>query len=66
MVVMGGIAVAGTAGRVSVLDCAKEIHCSYCSLLFGLEPIGMVVRSTYCWSNTHCGSHLELLDTRER
>lgn len=27
MVVMGGVAVAGTGGRMSVLYCAEQIHC---------------------------------------
>lgn len=37
--VVGWVAVAGTAGWVGVLDCAEEVHCSCCSL--GNEWVSM-------------------------
>lgn len=43
VMVMRGVAVAGTAGGMGVLDCAEEVHCS----------------SRSRRSDTHCGSHLE-------
>ena len=32
MVVMGGVAVARTGGRMGVLHCAKQVHCPRSSL----------------------------------
>jgi hypothetical protein len=49
MVMMGWIAVAGTAGWMGVLHCTQQIHCSrrflsievnYCSFSFHTEAIG--------------------------